>query len=59
MQWSKAVTGGIRPPPLCKHTCTLVGSKLYVIGGSYTAFDEAQEAEVEVFNKIMIFDTGT
>eukprot|EP01095_Lingulamoeba_sp_RSL-Kostka_P007809 TRINITY_DN2541_c0_g1_i1.p1 TRINITY_DN2541_c0_g1~~TRINITY_DN2541_c0_g1_i1.p1 ORF type:complete len:217 (-),score=56.57 TRINITY_DN2541_c0_g1_i1:443-1093(-) len=54
MQFSKPETDGINPPPLHKHTCTLVNSKLFIIGG----FNITGQGE-KIFNDLIVFDTET
>ena len=45
-------------PSCVKHTMTLVDRKLYVFGGSYTKYDEKLGTEQEMFNDLLVFDTG-
>lgn len=58
MHWSTLATSGQTPKPFCKHTATLVGSKIFFFGGSSTQIGEDDE-EIEVFNDLVIFDTET
>merc|ERR1711879_112078 len=59
MQWNKPSTSGIQPPPLQKHTASLVGRKIFIIGGSYSQEDPIKNSVVEVFNNTLVFDTET
>ena len=58
MQWTKPNAAGTKPSPVQKHTASLVGRKIFFIGGSYTRQDPIKGGEVEEFNNTLVFDTG-
>lgn len=58
MQWCRPNTAGCQPPPLQKHTASLVGRKIFFIGGSYTRQDPIKGTMVEEYNNTIVFDTG-
>eukprot|EP01096_Ripella_sp_DP13-Kostka_P015734 TRINITY_DN7460_c0_g1_i1.p1 TRINITY_DN7460_c0_g1~~TRINITY_DN7460_c0_g1_i1.p1 ORF type:complete len:327 (-),score=99.56 TRINITY_DN7460_c0_g1_i1:150-1094(-) len=59
MQWAQPKTAGAIPTPLSRHTSTVVGSKMYIIGGSYSFFDEQKNEEVDIFNDLLVLDLET
>lgn len=59
MQWNRPTASGVEPPPLQKHTASLVGRKIFIIGGSYVNEDPIKHQMVEVFNNTLVFDTET
>ena len=50
MTWYRLTVKGEGPTPRCFHTTTLVGSKLYVFGGS---------SDAHYFNDLFVFDART
>lgn len=49
MEWSQAFVAGTSPASRSRHTCTLVGNKLFVIGGG---------DDTRVYNDIYVLDIG-
>jgi predicted RND superfamily exporter protein len=49
MHWSKSAVHGTQPQAVRSHTATLVGSKIFVFGGSNLE---------DKFSDLMVFDTG-
>ena len=43
MEWCEVATSGIQPKPRYRHTAEIVGSKMYVLGGSDNGTDEAED----------------
>jgi hypothetical protein len=48
--WSRPEARGQPPPPMFSHTATLVGKRLFIIGG---------QNGMEVFSSVYVFDTAT
>lgn len=59
MHWTSLQLFGLEPPLLSKHTTSMIGHRVYAIGGQYMQYDEATDAMVEVFNELMVFDMDT
>ena len=59
MQWHKPKTSGFQPPPLRKHSVSLAGRKMFIIGGSFLRQDPIRNSVVEEYNGTIVFDTGT
>ena len=47
LMWSQPMTFGTPPPPLSTHSCTVVGSRLYVFGGMTVRPDEQGASFIE------------
>lgn len=42
MQWTQVATSGIQPRPRFRHTAEVLGTKMYIMGGSDSTTDEAE-----------------
>ena len=49
MEWSQAFVAGLSPAARSRHSCTLVESKLIVLGGG---------DDTRVYNDLYVLDTG-
>lgn len=45
MEWTEAVTSGISPKPRYRHTAEMIGTKMYILGGSDNGDDVAENSK--------------
>eukprot|EP01038_Epipyxis_sp_PR26KG_P013598 gene13598-18252_t len=45
MEWTEVITSGIQPRPRYRHTCEVVGNRMFILGGSDNIDDVAESSK--------------
>ena len=56
--WHTPAVLGLEPPPLQKHSASLIGRKIFFIGGECQQTDNCSSDEDEPCTRVLLFDTG-
>lgn len=59
LEWQEAATSGILPRPRYRHTCEVIGRRLFILGGSDNGEDDASKASRNVSCGLSVLNLDT
>jgi len=59
LEWEEAATSGIQPRPRYRHSCEVIGKRLYILGGSDNGDDDASKASRNVSSGLSVLNLDT